>query len=349
MQKKENILGFTRSSLENLLVEEFKAPAFTAAQIFDWIYVKGALKFEDMSNISKAVRAKLADRFVFELPREAGQQRSKDGNTLKLRLELQDGKEIETVLMREGQKATLCLSSQVGCAQGCIFCATGKMGIIRNLSAGEITGQVRAFYKRFRGKVPKSLRIVMMGMGEPFHNLKQVFKALDILTDSKGLNIGARKITVSTSGVVKGIYRLMESYPQVQLAISLHTVDPELRKLWVPNQNESVDEILKAARTFTETTNRKITFEIVLFGGEMMSTSKINRLGKAIKGIHCNVNIIPYNPIEEAPPELLRPTPKEVHFFSEILKTWQEEITVRKSKGQDIQAACGQLIVTRAA
>jgi 23S rRNA (adenine2503-C2)-methyltransferase len=349
MLRKENILSFTLPALQNLLVEEMKVPAYTASQIFDWIYVKGVTQFEAMTNLSKDLRAKLTERVQFEIPKEAARLRSKDGKTLKFKFTLLDGKEIETVLMRDGEKATLCLSSQVGCAQGCIFCATGKMGIIRNLSAGEITGQVLACFQHFRGKLPKSLRVVMMGMGEPFHNIKQVFKALDILTEAKGLNIGARKITVSTSGVVKGIYRLMELHPQVQLAISLHTVDPELRKLWVPSQSESVDEILEAARAFTKTTNRKITFEIVLFGGDLMSSSKINRLGKAIHGILCNVNIIPYNPIPDAPSELLRPTPKEIHFFSRILKSWQEEITVRKSKGRDIQAACGQLIVTRAA
>lgn len=349
MHPKDSIFQFPPEALSNLFEQELSQKPYVVDQVLDWIYRKGELDFSKMSNLSKTLRSRLEERFDTALPEVSGRQKSARGETLKLRLKLRDGKEVESVLMKEGRKATICVSSQVGCVQGCVFCATGRMGIIRNLSASEIIGQILVFKKILGGKFPKAIRLVFMGMGEPFHNLNQLFRSLDSITDPRGMGIGSRKITVSTSGVVKGIYRLMEKKPQVQLAISLHTVDRELRKKWVPNQKESVQEILDAARVFFEKTGRKITIEMVLFGGEHLKSAQINRLGKALKGIRCSINAIPYNPIEGAPDEFVRPSFEEIERFRSILSRWNQEVTVRISKGRDIQAACGQLIVTRAA
>jgi 23S rRNA (adenine2503-C2)-methyltransferase len=349
MHPKDSIFQFPPETLTNLLCEEFGQKTYVAKQVLDWVYDKGVYEFEKMSNLSKSIRTTLASRFDCSLPEITQELRSPRGETLKLRLKLRDGREVESVFMKERKKATICLSSQVGCVQGCSFCATGKMGIIRNLSAAEMIAQVLVFKRRLASSFPESVRLVFMGMGEPFHNLNQLFRALDTLTHSQGLGIGARKITVSTSGVVKGIFRLMEKKPQVQLAISLHTVDQSLRNLWIPNQKETVGQILGAAKEFTEKTGRKITFELVLFGGDHLKTAQINRLGKALKDIRCNINAIPYNPIEGAPQDFVRPTFEEIEKFRKILSHWNQEVTVRISKGRDIQAACGQLIVTRAA
>lgn len=349
MHHKDSIFQFSPEALRNLFDQELAQKSFVAGQVLDWIYRKGETDFSKMSNLSKELRARLDQRFEASLPEVSGKQKSSNGDTIKLRLKLRDGKEIESVLMRERGKTTICISSQVGCAQGCLFCATGTMGIVRNLKASEMVGQILVFKKILGNSFPKSFRLVFMGMGEPFHNLNQLFRALDILTDSKGVGIGSRKITVSTSGVIKGIYRLMEHKPQIQLAISLHTADQELRQKWIPNHRESVRDILEAARVFTEKTGRKITIEMVLFGGDYLKTAQLNRLGKALQDIRCSINAIPYNPIAGAPNDFVRPTHEEIERFRSIITRWNQEVTVRISKGRDIQAACGQLIVTKVA
>lgn len=343
---KQNLFSFTPSGITNVLVDELKCKPFVAKQLCSWIYEKGVYDFELMTNLSKDLRIRLADRFSMVLPEVRYELRSSDGKTIKLKLGLEDGREVESVFMREEKHATICLSSQVGCAQACVFCATGKMGIIRNLQAGEIVAQYLLFRKILANKFPKSVRIVFMGMGEPFHNLNQVFKSLNIFTSEQGLNIGARKITVSTSGVTKGIRKLAEEMPQIQLAISLHTSEQALRYKWVPNHKETVAEILQAARYFQTTTNRKITFEMVLFGGKQMQTSRLNKLGKSLKDIQCNINAIPYNPIPDGPAYFERPSHEEIEHFKGIMSHWNKEVTVRISRGRDIQAACGQLIIS---
>ena len=314
-------------------------------QLLDWVYQKNVYDFDEMTNLSKKLRELLKERFEINLPKIHFKQKTADSKTIKLKLGLKDEKEVEAVFMKEQRHATICISTQVGCAQACVFCATGKMGVIRNLTAGEIVGQFLAFRQLLGDKLGESIRIVYMGMGEPFHNQNQVFKSLEIFTSPEAVGIGSRKITISTSGVVKGIYRLMNEFPKVQLAISLHTVEQNLRKQWIPNQKESVQEILDAAREFTKSTGRKITFEMVLFGGKGMQTARLNKLGKQIKGIHCNVNGIPYNPIEGLGDDFIRPTHEEINHFKEILSKWQNEVTVRISRGREIQAACGQLII----
>ena len=345
--KKQNLFSLTPSAILNVLVDEFKCKPFVAKQLCDWVYKKGVYDFALMTNLSQDLRSKLEDRFTMILPEIRYELKSSDGKTIKLKLGLEDGREVESVFMREDKHATICLSSQVGCAQACVFCATGQMGIIRNLQAGEIVAQYLLFRKILGERFPSSLRLVFMGMGEPFHNLNQVFKALQIFTDNEALGIGSRKITVSTSGVTKGIRRLAEEMPQVQLAISLHTSEQSLRYKWVPNQKETVAEILQAAQYFQSVTNRKVTFEMVLFGGKQMQTARLNKLGKSIQDIKCNINAIPYNPIPDGPQDFVRPTYEEIEHFKGIMSHWNKEVTVRISRGRDIQAACGQLIISK--
>ncbi len=344
---KQNLFSFTPTALLNVLVDEFKCKPFVARQLCQWVYEKGVFDFDAMTNLSKDLRSKLKDRFFMTLPEVRYKLKSSDGKTIKLKIGLEDDREVESVFMREDKHATICLSSQVGCAQACVFCATGKMGIIRNLQAGEIVAQYLLFRQLLGDKFPKSVRLVFMGMGEPFHNLNQVFKALEIFTHQQGLSIGSRKITVSTSGVIKGIRKLAEEMPQIQLAISLHTADQSLRYQWVQNQKESVNDILQAARDFQSMTNRKITFEMVLFGGKQMQTARLNKLGKSLQDIRCNLNAIPYNPIPEGPEDFIRPTYEEIEHFKGIMSHWNKEVTVRISRGRDIQAACGQLIISK--
>ncbi len=342
---RESIYSFTPEGLTNILSEEYGAKPFVARQLLRWIYERGVDDFESMTDLGRELRTRLSSRFDLSLPVVEKKLEAKDGKTIKVVLRLSDTKLIECVLMCEDRGTTLCLSSQVGCAQACIFCATGQMGILRNLTAGEIVAQFLVLRKLKPKAFERPPRIVFMGMGEPFHNMNQLFKALETMIHENGLNIGARRITVSTSGVVKGIYRLMELQPQVQLAISLHTVEPGLRRLWVPNCKDSVDDILTAARVFTEKTGRKITFEMVLFGGEQMQTAKLNKLGKKLQGILCAINVIPYNPIPQLDEErYVRPSHQEIEYFKSVLSRWHREVTVRISRGRDIQAACGQLL-----
>jgi 23S rRNA (adenine2503-C2)-methyltransferase len=247
--------------------------------------------------------------------------------------------------MREDKKATICVSSQVGCAQKCSFCATGSMGFKRNLTAAEIVGQIVLWKQILSDTDFQSLRVVYMGMGEPFHNLNQVFKSLEVLTDAKALNIGARRITVSTSGVTKGIFRLLEFNPQIQLAISLHTVNEKLRRKWIQGNSASVEQLLDAASQFAEKSGRKVTFEVVVFGGQnFLNTAQINRLARELEGIRCSINLIPFNPHDYCCDTFEAPERDQVLYVQKVLKRWGYEVTVRYSKGKEIQAACGQLV-----
>jgi 23S rRNA (adenine2503-C2)-methyltransferase len=330
-------------SLRNYIVNEVKAKPFVANQIFDWLYRKNEPDFDKMLNLSKSLRDHLREHFTFELPEVLSRQESADGKTVKLLLGGARKARFETVFMRDGDKATICISSQAGCDRSCIYCATGSGGFTRNLYSAEIIGQVLAFKKMYADSFPRSLRVVFMGMGEPFHNMNQVFRAIEVLTEEKGLAIGSRKITVSTSGCTKGIYRLNSLHPQVQLAITMPSIDDGVR-FRMMGKIEPVEDVLKAAATFCDKTSRKITFEVIIFGGKYeQTTSEINDMAKRLKELHCSVNLIPFNPFPGCRKELERPSGKQIRYVESIYKRWNHEVTVRYSKGGDIQAACGQL------
>jgi 23S rRNA (adenine2503-C2)-methyltransferase len=343
--EKQNIFGCVPESLQNVWVEELKLKKYTIKQVFDWIYKKDVYDFEKMTNLSKSTRELLQQKYQFGIPTIFKKEGVDKDATIKLGLELADGCKIEAVYMNDDGKSTFCVSSQVGCVINCGFCATGKMGVRRNLTAGEIVGQVIVFKDVLGEKFPESFRIVYMGMGEPFNNMNQVFKSLDIFTCEYGFNIGSRRITVSTSGITKGIYRMIEVHPQVQLAISLHTIDQQLRNKMMPNCRNTVDEILQAAEDFTAKTGRRITFEIVVFGGKYFpKTARLNRLAQKLKSYKCTVNLIPYNPVEGEETAYKSPTRDEVRYFQKILNQHEMDVTVRYSKGKGIKAACGQLV-----
>lgn len=343
MAEQVNIFSMTLDSLRNYLINEAKVKSFSADQIFDWLYRKNETDFTKMSNLSQALREHLQAHFSSALPEVLASQNSADGNTIKLLLGGVRKARFETVLMRDKDKATICVSSQAGCDRNCIYCATGTGGFIRNLYSAEIIAQVLSFKRLLGDSFPRRLRLVFMGMGEPFHNMNQLFRALDILTEEKGLGIGSRKITISTSGCSKGIYRLLALHPQVQLAITMPSIDDHIRYRLM-GKIEPLENVLKAAMTFCEKSGRKISFEQIVFGGKYeLSTSELNEMAKRLKEIHCSINLIPFNPFPNCPPELEKPTERQIRYVASIYSNWKHEVTIRYSKGGDIQAACGQL------
>lgn len=313
--------------------------SFRAVQIRDWLFKKRVGSFEEMGNLPKGLRALLRDYFVFRTLRFKRLAKSLDGTT-KYLFELMDGQTIETVLIPEKDHMTLCVSSQVGCAMGCIFCLTGKGGFRRNLTCAEIVDQVLEV-KRLADKRPPITNIVFMGMGEPLLNLEEVIKAIKILIDPDGLSFSHRRVTVSTSGIIPGI-RQMGRELKVNLAVSLNAPNEEIRSQIMPiNKRYPLRELLATLKDYPLQKGRRITFEYVLIKGINASERHAKELSGIIKGIPCKVNLIPLNSFPglglEAPEE------EEILDFQRIL--FEENITaiIRKSKGQDILAACGQL------
>ncbi len=323
-------------------------PKFRAVQVWQWLWQKMAKDFESMSNVSKGTRAKLAEVAHITWPTVSTVEKSKDG-TVKFLLTLADGAQVETVLIpsesREGAvRLTQCLSSQVGCAMGCTFCSTGSMGFERNMTHGEILGQVlvaREYLGDTRPDHPKLRNLVFMGMGEPLLNLKTMMQALESLNDDHGLNFSPRRITVSTCGIEKGLKELGES-GLAYLAISLHAPDQKLREKIMPKAAHwHLDDLMKALASYPLKTRERVTFEYLMLGGVNDGPEHAHALVKLVSKVKGKLNLIVYNPAKGAPYKA--PTPAQVLAFEKIL--WSKNITaiIRKSKGQDINAACGQL------
>ena len=269
-------------------------------------------------------------------------QRSTDGETEKWLSRLADGQTIETVLMSYARRNTLCISSQVGCAMGCVFCATGQMGLQRHLTAGEIVAQVLTFERRLRDQGSKLTNIVFMGMGEPLHNYDATMTAVRRLTDPDGFNMGARRLTISTVGLVPQILQLADENIQIGLAISLHAAtDEERQKLLPAARRWPLDELLAAAGAYSEKTGRRITFEWALISNENDTPEQAHALGRLIRGMLCHVNLIPLNPTAGYGGQ--RSDHQRVAAFQEILTAYGVPNTVRMRRGIDIQAGCGQL------
>jgi 23S rRNA (adenine2503-C2)-methyltransferase len=267
---------------------------------------------------------------------------SNDGQTRKTLFKLFDGHLIETVLMRYDKRRTLCISTQVGCAMGCVFCATGQMGFKRNLSSGEIVAQVMYYARRLHAEHQKVTNIVVMGMGEPFHNYDNTMAAVDRLNDSDGFNFGARRFTISTVGLVPMIKRFANERRQVNLAISLHAADDALRLSMLPvNKRYNLDELLTACRDYVEKTGRRITFEWALINGVNDTPEQARKLGVLLKGLLCHVNAIPLNPTEGYKEKST--TRDRAMKFKEILEKSGVPCTIRIRRGIDINAGCGQL------
>ncbi|MBM3619029.1 MAG: 23S rRNA (adenine(2503)-C(2))-methyltransferase RlmN, partial [Alphaproteobacteria bacterium] len=319
---------------------------FRAKQMWNWMYVKGIRRFEDMSNISKALHPKLNEHFYIGRPGIDQNLTSTDG-TRKWLFEFHDHNKVETVFIPESDRGALCVSSQVGCTLTCTFCHTGTMKLVRNLTADEIIGQVLSARDQM-GEWAKNTQdqiftnIVMMGMGEPLYNYANVAKALKIIMDGDGIAISKRRITLSTSGVVPMIEQCGEELG-VNLAISLHAVNDELRNVLVPiNKKYNIKMLLDACRTYPAANNaRRITFEYVMLKGINDSDADARELVRLLKGIPAKVNLIPFNPWPGTDYECS--SRNRVHAFAKIVNDGGYSSPVRVTRGQDILAACGQL------
>ncbi len=336
-----------KPSIHGLLLEEIEAfckeqkqPAFRAKQIWDWLYVKRVSSAEEMQNLPAPFRTQLDTAFAFQCL-EKLETKGDPGGTQKLLFKLTDNELIETVIIPAPKRGTntVCLSSQVGCRFGCAFCASGQKGVIRNLTAGEIVGEVMEVAKGLGGRPDN---VVFMGIGEPFDNYDEVMKAVRIMNHPDGLCIGARRITISTCGVISGIQRLAEEGLQVELSVSLHAPDEETRSKLMPvNETWPFDELLAACADYTDRTNRIITFEYTLIKNVNDSAVQARQLVRLLKKFACRVNLIPLSPVEEFDGE--RPDSETMKTFFQTLENAGINTTLRDSKGSALKAACGQL------
>ncbi len=326
--------------LEHAL-EALGHPRFHARQIFQWVYRRGITDFALMSDLGRELRAELAAAFTIGTPSVVRSERSEDG-TAKLLLRLADGKQIESVFIPDTPSMTFCVSTQVGCAMKCGFCLTGKMGIDRNLTPGEIAGQVRVLAREL-GMLDARFNIVLMGMGEPLHNYDATVKALRILADEHGFGMSSRRITLSTVGVLPALERLATEPFMPNLAISLHATTEDQRDMLVPiNRKYGLKELLDACRRFPLKRRERITFEYVLLREVNDTPEDARRLVRLLNGIKGKVNLLPLNEAAGIPFE--RPSDDRVNRFARILSDHGMTVSVRKSRGRDIRAACGQLI-----
>jgi len=317
-------------------------PAYRARQLWGWAYRQYVTDFQEMANIPAALRAALAAQAPLSLLEPVRAVAADDEETIKTLYQTGDDQAIETVLMLYPNRATVCVSCQVGCAVGCAFCATGLMGLTRNLSAGEMVAQVVGATREARRRGRELTNIVMMGMGEPLQNYAQMMKFINIIHDPEGLDIGARRITISTSGIVPRIDALAEEPLQLNLAISLHAPVDELRSRLVPiNRRYPIATLMAAVDRYIARTGRRVSFEYALMRGVNDQEQTANDLAALLRGRLCHVNIIPLNPVELLPYE--RPDPAAIERFASILGTAGIPTSVRYSRGLDIDAACGQL------
>ncbi len=336
-----DLAGLERPAMEAALAARGCEP-FRARQIFRWIHRQGASDVEDMTNLPKALRATLASAFTLTTPAIVARQRSIDG-TQKFLLELADGRRIESVFIPDTPAMTFCVSTQVGCAMACSFCLTGRMGLARNLTAAEIVGQVRVLADALHMR-DRTFNIVLMGMGEPLHNYEETMAALRILADPEGMNLPPRRITLSTVGLLPALERLASEPVVPNLAISLHAPTDAVRGELVPlNKRYGVQDIIAACRRFPLKHRRRITFEYVLLAGVNDSPDDARQLARLLAGIKSKVNLIPLNPAAGLPYD--RPSDEVVDRFARTLAEREITVSVRKSRGRDIRAACGQLIV----
>jgi 23S rRNA (adenine2503-C2)-methyltransferase len=357
---KTDLLALTLPQLQQWLMERGE-PAFRAKQVYSWLYQQLVTDFASMTNLPQVLRTRLAEEACIGPMIVRSELHSKDDRTRKILLELADGKLIESVLMlypplsESSARATVCVSSQAGCAFGCTFCATGQMGFDRHLTAGEIVAQVLYFARELRAApwsavgLPGSqpidhvTNIVLMGMGEPLHNYENVLQALRILNSPEGFNLGARHMTVSTVGLVPAICKLSQEPLQVNLAISLHAPTDELRSQTMPiNRKYPLQELLAACKDYIAATGRQVTFEYVLIAGVNDTPTHAHQLGQLLAPLKqfAHVNCIPVNATDAS----YRPSgPDAIRTFRDILREHGVSNSVRAERGDDIAAACGQL------
>ena len=317
-------------------------PAYRASQVWEGLYRHLYGSAQDFTNLPKPLREKLAVEFDFSGLQPVKLQDSSDGQTRKVLMKLPNGQLIEAVLMRYNQRRTLCISSQAGCAMGCVFCATGQMGFRNNLSSGQIVAQVLYYARLLKAEGLGVTNVVVMGMGEPFHNYDNTLAAIDRLNDPSGFNLGARRFTISTVGLVPMIRRFADEHRQINLAISLHAAEDALRTSMLPiNRKYPIEDVLDACRYYVEKTARRITFEWALIDGVNDTPEQARLLAQRLRGLLCHVNAIPLNPTPGFGGQAT--TRERSQAFKAALEASGIPCTVRLRRGIDIQAGCGQL------
>lgn len=338
-------MSITETSLQDLekTVIELGFPKFHAKALFDFVFKKGAMDFEKMSSIPKVLREKLQESLSIFPLKLVRVEDSSDNETKKFLFEMNDGALVETVLIASFERRTVCVSSQVGCPAKCAFCASGKEGLIRNLTRYEIEAQVAYIqcYLMGRNEPPVS-QIVFMGMGEPLNNFEEVIGAIDFIKSKERLEISERRITVSTVGIVEKIIKIAEMQRQFHLVLSLHAPNQHIRKKIIPFARKyELNSILEAMLYFASKTKRQITYEYTLLSGINDSEENAKELAALVAKHPCTVNLIPYNPVVGL--KLKRPEKETIEAFREVLKSEKVNVTWRYTKGKDIAAACGQL------
>ena len=341
----KDLKELNRSEIINRL-KDAGYPSYRGEQVFNWLYKNGISNTEEMKNIPKDLRNYLNENYQLTDLKEINRSQAADG-TVKYLWELNDGENIEGVYLPfpESGRHSACISTQVGCGLGCSFCATGIDGLKRNLSAGEIVDQVIKIQKDISGDEfaePRLSNVVFMGMGEPLANFDNLMKAVEILNSNQGLNIGMRKMTISTAGLVPEIKKLAEVNDQIGLAVSLHAPNDRLRNKIMPiNKKYNINQLLNAVVDYIEKTGRRVTFEYVLMDSVNDSPELSVQLAELLRGINCHVNLIPANPVPELGIE--RPVQKVIDSFYETLENNGIQVTLRREMGSQIDAACGQL------
>ncbi|MFO7535776.1 MAG: 23S rRNA (adenine(2503)-C(2))-methyltransferase RlmN [Kiritimatiellia bacterium] len=337
MSEKRDMVGMSREEMKTA-VRELGLPAFRADQVWRWVQVQMAADWSRMTNLGPALQQQLGSFFEIS-PTHAAEVKQDVSGTIKLLLRLADNECIETVLIPAEDRRTVCVSSQAGCRYNCAFCASGKGGYHRDLQAGEIVDQVRQAARYWKERVSN---VVFMGIGEPFDNYDAVLKAVRLLNDPDGMGIGARRLTISTAGVIPGIQRLAGEGIQVELSVSLHAADDERRSQLMPiNRKYPLPELLAACAAYTRDTKRIITFEYTLIRDVNDSPDQAHALARLLKPFPCRVNLIPLSPVPEYPH--VGPLPETLDLFLDILNRNGINATCRFSRGKGVNAACGQL------
>ncbi|OEF98537.1 23S rRNA (adenine(2503)-C(2))-methyltransferase RlmN [Desulfuribacillus alkaliarsenatis] len=322
-------------------IKQLGEPKFRSTQLFEWIYQKRVKHFELMTNLSKSFQDKLSQEFVYPGIKQVAKQISKDG-TIKWLLALPDEATIETVLMPSKYGNTVCVSTQVGCKMGCTFCASTLGGIERNLVAGEIVEQVLHAQRFLDHQNERVSNVVIMGSGEPLDNYDETIKFIKTINHEKGLNIGQRHITISTCGIVPKIYELIKDAPQVTLSVSLHATNDKLRTEIMPiNKKHRLEDIIQACRDFVSETRRRVTFEYALISGVNDQPKHAREMVELLSQLMCHVNLIPVNEVAERNNK--KSSLEQIEKFKKILEKGGISVTVRRERGADISAACGQL------
>ena len=334
----EDIKSLTKPELEDLIVK-LGGQKFRAAQVYDWLHKKMVTSYDEMSNVPKSLKDQLANISPVMIVKQLDKQVSAIDKTAKYLFELSDGNLIESVLMRYKFGNSVCISSQAGCRMGCRFCASTLNGLSRNLLPSEMLDQIYRIQSDTKERVS---HVVIMGTGEPFDNYDNVRRFITLLTDENGINIGARNLTISTCGIVPRIIQFADEKLQVNLAISLHAPNDELRKTLMPVANKySINELMEACRYYTEKTSRRITYEYSLVKDVNDTPKAAKELVSLIKGTNCHVNLIPVNPIKER--DFKQTEGPQIYNFKNFLEKNSINVTIRREMGRDIDGACGQL------